>query len=229
MDPGNVDQNANHGIIRRSLSRLAFLITGTTLILGLLFLGPRGDYTVSVLNLLLTFLFGVLGSMAARRPPQPGQAQGMTRNAYIINFVMFAILGGVGGYFIHSVVLGAVRVPASELVVENADGFSPTAPATVVFKGRTPDKQNLGIKLAVVDNLGTGDCSTSPRATLYPFQGGAQLEPVEVDSLATDVDEASETRIKVNGPADNLKIKVSLNTRPGCILHLDVKEAVFYD
>lgn len=217
----------NEGYARRVLALVAFLLTGTALILSLLFIGPRGNYTVSVLGLLATFVFGVLGVAAGGVRPPGGQV-GMGMQSYIASMVAFAIVGGFTGYGINFIRQAAVEVPASRLVIVNADGLSPTAPATVVFAPPTPDKQYLGIKLSIVDYLGQGDCSTSPTASIYPYQGGAALEAVEVETLGTDEFDPSETQIEVTGSSNDLSLQVRISTRPGCVLRLEVKEAVFY-
>lgn len=222
---------------RWGIFRTVLFFTGAATILSLLFVGPRGDYTVTVLSLLATFVFGFLDYVTSPSPPtsQRARDRGLpkrgprTRSAYFANVLTFSLLGLLAGAGVYYAALGSVAVkPAQSLTIQNERGLSLGKPAQIVFNRTTPDRNYLGLAISVDDYVGSGDCSTFATATLVPRIGKIRQQPIEVKSLGTATREPSETRISIGGAINDLSIDVFIHTDPGCKLALTVTGATFY-
>lgn len=209
----------------------------------------RGDYLVSVLSLLATFIFGFWNYLTA--PPLPpiphpatflrGIIKGWRRASSkkrVLNALTFLILGSGVGWLIYYAVFPSVEIRTTDFVLVEGNPLTPSNPvrtaspsstASIVFQGQIPDRKYLGLSLKLVDAVSSGDCTALAALTLVPKIDGTVRESLEVREPGTRLRPATETRIDLGGSVKHITIDAKMDRLDrGCKVDLLVSKAVFY-
>lgn len=209
---------------------LLLLLTVTSAIVTLLVvLGDRGNGVIAAVGVVLTLV-----SLVLRVAVTPGEIREILRPPESRTQVtVAAVLGLLLSAGVAAGVYAVARVPeipllAASVRIDGADELGPGSPATLVFDGPTPARSTLGLGLRLVDDVGSGDCTTSATLTLAPRVGAIERTPILVPTPGTGTANPDLAEVPVGGSVPDLRVRVVVDTDPGCRLRLVLTEAVFY-